>query len=225
MRQIFAIGGGGSDEEYRLLHEVMLGLCEAEEPKAVFLPTAAGDDRDYIETWHQHFQALGAMTCDIALFRPTTWTHSPEEVLSQADLIYCSGGSTKNALLLWDAWGLIPLLRKAYERGAILGGPSAGGICWFEEASSDSVGRKLGPVKGLGWLKGAMTPHYHSEKDRKPSLHKMMREGKLGAGYAVTDGAALHFVDEELQGVVGVSDNAHAFQVELIDGKVIETEI
>jgi dipeptidase E len=56
-----------------------------------------------------------------------------------ADVIVVSGGNTLWAMDRWAAVGLLPLLRAAAERGAVLTGGSAGAICWFEAGHSDSM--------------------------------------------------------------------------------------
>jgi dipeptidase E len=78
-------------------------------------------------------------------------------------------------------------------------GLSAGSLCWFEEGVSDSVvPGDLAPIKCVGFLKGSHCPHYDGEPQRRPAYHRFVQEGRLGAGYAADDGAALHFIGDEL---------------------------
>lgn len=46
-------------------------------------------------------------------------------------------------------------------------------------------------------LEGGCCPHYNSEKNRRPSVHKFIKENKLSSVYALEDGAAIHFKDNE----------------------------
>ena len=41
-------------------------------------------------------------------------------------------------LAVWKDWGLVNILKKAYEKGTIMCGVSAGAICWFEYGITDS---------------------------------------------------------------------------------------
>ena len=36
-------------------------------------------------------------------------------------------------------------------------------------------------------------PHYQEEKDRRPSVHEMLKKGTAMPGYAIDGGAAIHF--------------------------------
>jgi peptidase E len=49
----------------------------------------------------------------------------------EQDAIYVGGGNTRSLLALWREWRLDIALRSAYKRGVVLGGISAGMICWF----------------------------------------------------------------------------------------------
>ena len=41
-------------------------------------------------------------------------------------------------LAVWKEWKLDKLLMKAYNRGVVLSGVSAGAICWFDKGVTDS---------------------------------------------------------------------------------------
>lgn len=57
----------------------------------------------------------------------------------EADAIIVSGGNTLYAVDTWRSVGLVPHLRAAANRGAVLTGGSAGAICWFDGGHSDSA--------------------------------------------------------------------------------------
>lgn len=96
-----------------------------------------------------------------------------------------------------EGMGIRCCLKKAYEKSAILAGLSAGSICWFEEGLTDPLNAPLYKLDYLGFLKGSNCPHYDVENKRRPSYHQLISEGKK-EGYAVDDGAALHFINETL---------------------------
>jgi dipeptidase E len=228
-RQIIAMGGGGfsMEPENPLLDQYILNASKLEKPKlskpkVCFVPTASGDSAGYVERFYEAFKKLECEPSVLSLFNPNTWTDELEPFVAKQDVLYFGGGNTKNALVLWREWKLESLLRAAYERGAVLAGLSAGAICWFEQGSTDSIGRELGVLECLGWLKGAMTPHYDGEAQRRPKLHQFVLEGQIQNGFAADDGAALHFVNENLEGVVSSRPTARAYQVELQAGSVIE---
>ncbi len=180
-RQIIALGGGGfsMEPENPLLDRYILNASKLEKPRVCFVPTASGDSAGYVERFYASFNKLECEPSHLTLFNPHTWTEDLEPFLAQQDVLYFGGGNTKNALALWREWNLELLLRAAYERGAILAGLSAGAICWFEQGSTDSIGRELGVLPCLGWLKGSMTPHYDGEAERPPSYINSCSRGRF----------------------------------------------
>jgi peptidase E len=72
-------------------------------------------------------------------------------------------------LAVWHEFDFVRSLRRAYERGTVLAGISAGANCWFERYVTDSVpGGGVRP--GLGWLPGCFCPHLDSEPWRQDVL-------------------------------------------------------
>ena len=96
-----------------------------------------------------------------------------ERLLAQ-DAIYVSGGNTANMLAVWRVHGVDAALREAWERGIVLSGPSAGGLCWFEGGVTDSFGPELARLDdGLGFLPGSFCPHYDTEPERRPTYERL----------------------------------------------------
>ena len=119
-----------------------------------------------------------------------------EGLINKADIIYVGGGNTKSMLAVWKEWKLDKLLIKAYSKGTVLAGVSAGAICWFDTGITDSWASNLNYIDCLGILPGSCCPHYDSEKDRRPSVHKFIEQENIKSVYAIEDGAAIHFVDD-----------------------------
>jgi peptidase E len=218
---IVAIGGSGRPGGP--LNRYFLGLTGKERPRICFLPTAVGDAADAIVTFYDAFPAELCERSHVTLFgvpRADIRGH----LLGQ-DAIYVSGGNSANMLAVWRVHGVDAILREAWEAGIVLGGPSAGGLCWFEDAVTDSFGaelRRLGD--GLGWLAGSFCPHYDSEPRRRPTLHALLRDG-FPAGLAADDAAAIRFAGTELFEVVTDRLDGGAYRVELIDDEVRETPL
>jgi peptidase E len=229
--QLIALGGGGfstEPEDPRLDAYVLAaargraGAVPGAAPRVCFLATAAGDNPAYVARFYAAFGPDGALAraghacvaTHLDLFRPSDWTRDPADVLAEVDVVYGSGGSTRNALVLWQAWGLVPLLRAAYDRGAVFAGPSAGACAWFAWCLSDSVGRAAVPLQGLGWVPGSFCPHYDGEPHRRPAYRAAVAAGALPGGYAADDGAALHFRGGHLWRVVTSRPAARAYRVQ-----------
>ncbi|HXG76112.1 MAG TPA: peptidase E [Gaiellaceae bacterium] len=209
---VVAMGGGGFLAEPRsLLDDFLLSLSPAPRPRVCFLPTPAGDADRVVAAF---FEAFSARNCEPSVLRLFGVPERPAECLADQDVIYVSGGNTANALALWRLHGVDEALRAAWERGAVLGGPSAGANCWFECSVTDSFGPELAPLAdGLGLLAGSFCPHYDGEERRRPVYRRLVADG-FPAGYAADDFAALHFAGGELRNVVASRPGACAYRVE-----------
>lgn len=97
-------------------------------------------------------------------------------------------------------------------------------ICWFRGGVTDSFGGLEALADGLGLIDATACPHYDGEDQRRPTYHRLIREGLLW-GYAADDGAALHFRGTELVEVVSSRASAAAYRVELVGGQVVETRL
>jgi peptidase E len=224
MRQIIAMGGGGfsMEEENPLLDLYILTQSAKEKPRVCFVPTASGDAEGYIEKFYRCFEKFDCETSHLSVFKPPV---DLEGFIFEQDIFYVGGGNTRNLLLLWRAWGVDQLLKKAYKKGAILTGLSAGSICWFEQGVTDSIPGKLSSLDCLGLLKGSNCPHYDGEKDRRPSYHQLVQSGQITDGLAADDGVAFHFIDEELYKVVSSRPNAKAYLVKKDGFTITEKKI
>jgi dipeptidase E len=226
--QIVAFGGGGFSMEAGnpLLDDYVLGLTGAARPKVCFLPTASGDADHYIVRFYRHF----AGTCEashVSLFRRDRCGQAVEgdiagHLLAQ-DLIYVGGGNVVSMLGAWRAHGLDAVLRRAWRRGVVMCGPSAGSLCWFAESLTAFHGAPR-RVRGLGMLPFSNCVHYTNEPARRGEYHRFVGDG-MRPGFAADDGAALHFRGEELHRVVASRPHARAYRVEPVDDEVSETPL
>jgi peptidase E len=223
-RHIVAFGGGGfSDVERSPIDEFVLDLTGTGRPKVCFLATATGDDARYIVRFYERLSPRAA-TSHLSLFA-TPLPDVRARLLDQ-DVVYVGGGSTASMLAVWRAHHVDLVLRELWQRGTVLCGVSAGGMCWFEGGVTDSVGPELGALTdGLGLLAGSFCPHLDSEPRRRGVFHGLVAEGVLPGGYALDDGVALRFAGSELTEVVSERPGAAAFRVEPVEGRVVETPI
>jgi len=145
-----------------------------------------------------------------------------EEVLLSVDGIVASGGNTLNQQAIWKAQGIDVVLRKAWDQGIVLGGASAGSLCWFEEGTTDSRPKELTTVQCLGFLKGSHCPHYDAEPGRRPLYQKLIASGEMKPGYACDNNAGIYFEDTAVKRVVAARPGSKVYYVSLVDGKVVE---
>lgn len=203
-----------------LLDQYIIAQTHKQRPSVCFFPHATDDAVRYVFRFFTAFTRLDVKPTYLSLFTPHT--ADLESFLMEQDVIYVGGGNTKSMLALWREWNLDKILRKAYEKGTVLAGISAGANCWFEQCSTDSIPGKLQMLSGLGILDGSFCPHYDGEAERRPSLHKLMSKGKIIRGYAADDGAAAHFVEGELAFAVSSRPQAKVYRVNKLEEKIVE---
>ena len=104
----------------------------------------------------------------------------------------------------------------------MLGGASAGSLCWFEEGTTDSRPKELTTVKCLGFLKGSHSPHYDKEPARRPTYQRLIGSGAMKPGYACDNDAGIYFEDNEVKRVVSAREGAKVYYVSVVGGTVVE---
>jgi len=201
----------------------MASLTGKQRPRICFLPSASADSTEETLTFYQHCATLDVEPHVQNVFiESLTQTLGWDEVFLSMDAIVCSGGNTLNQQATWKAQGIDVVLRQAWDQGIVLGGASAGSLCWFEEGTTDSRPKALSVVKCLGFLKGSHSPHYDAESGRRPLYQKLIGSGEMRPGHACDNDAGIYFEDNEVKRVVSARDGAKVYYVSVVGGKVVE---
>ena len=218
---IIAIGGGGfgRNPKHNKIEKYILEQANKANPRIVFVPTASGEDDRYIVNFYKCFSNLDCNPEHIKFFERTPRL---DGIINKADIIYVGGGNTKSMLGVWREWKFDNLLHKAYKRGKVLCGVSAGAICWFKQGVTDSWASNLNVLSCLGFIDGMACPHYQEEKDRRPSVHSLLIKDKIKSGYAIDGGAAIHFVDGNYKDSLQFYKNSNVYHVSNQNGEVKE---
>lgn len=154
-------------------------------PRVVCLPTAAGREGDAsVNRWLtlgvQHFQDLGAQVSPVRIIdRESANDPQWEPLLESADLIYFSGGDpgylyeTMKDSCAWRA------AQRAWERGAIYAGCSAGAMILARRMPSF---RLAGTQEGFGIVPATfIVPHFDAIPGIwKPIVFGLQRQLKKG---------------------------------------------
>ena len=193
-------------------------------PRICYLGTATGDDAARIagvySALSQRFRPS-----HLELFTMPNVDDVRGHLLAQ-DVIWVGGGSVANLLALWRLHGWDVLLHEAWQAGVVLGGVSAGSICWHLGGTTDSYGPQLRPITdALGWLPYANGVHYDSEPQRRPMFQQLIADQVLPAGYATDDGAGLVYSGTELVEAVADRPDAFAYRVSRGGDGRVEEEI
>lgn len=206
-----------------------LELSGKERPRVLFIMTASGDDSNYLL---RSYHSLSSYSCDVEHLSLFTQPTGPvDEVVGRADVVWVGGGSVANLLAVWRLHGVDTALAAAWERGAILGGVSAGSICWHVGGPTDSFGPELGYVdNALGLLPYGNGVHYDSEAQRRPLLQKLVAEGTLPTSYATDDRVGILYEGTEPIEVLcdldsKPGDGPAAYRIEAQGGQAVETRL
>ena len=195
-------------------------------PRICFLNQATGDPADLLAAIYPAFTRAGFEPSHLALFPMPNIEDIRGHLLAQ-DVIWVGGGSVANLVAVWRAHGLDEILRECWQAGVVLGGVSAGSVCWHVGGTTDSFGPTLRPfTAGLGFLPHSNGVHYDSEAQRRPLMHELVGAGTLPGGYATDNWAALVYRGETLAEVVAERPDAYGWEVRrAADGTVTEERL
>ncbi|NAZ87833.1 Type 1 glutamine amidotransferase-like domain-containing protein [Kineococcus indalonis] len=194
-------------------------------PRLTYLGTAGGDQRGWAAEVHAAGARAGFDTTVLDLFPMPSVDDVALHLLDQ-DVVWVGGGSVANLLAVWRVHGLDTAFRAAWGAGVVLGGVSAGSICWFTGGTTDSFGPELRAVTdGLGLLPYGNGVHYDSEERRRPLVHALVGDGTLGETHCTDDGVGLVYAGTELVEAVAEVDGKGAYVVRREGGEVVETRV
>jgi peptidase E len=213
------MGGGGFLMERRpsRLDAYFIETAGVRRPRICFVSTGGGDPEESLAKYYRAFSRFDCRLSHLAFFRK----HRPgairfneiEQGILAQDAIYVGGGNTRSMLAVWREWGLDKILRKAWDAGILLGGISAGAICWFEFGATDSVlASRSTALPCLGFLPGSCSPHFDGESNRRKDFRRLILEGKLPVGIGIDDGAAVFYEDRKIKEVVSAKGGATAYR-------------
>ena len=220
-KHIVAIGGGGFGRNSTsiLIEKYILNISGKNTPKICFLPTATGDNDNYIVRFYSIFTRLNCKPSHIEFFKRTP---DIKNHIMKQDVVFVGGGNTKSMLAIWNEWGMSDLLKNAYNEGVIMSGVSAGAICWFTRGITDSWDDELRILPCLGFIHGTCCPHYDEEPSRIPYVKKILMQGKVTNCISIEGGSAIHFIDGKPFKNVSFKNNKNTYNVFLDDNDIVE---
>ena len=239
MGKIIALGGGeiGRPHENGGFYPVETTSIDKEiikqtgksNPKLLFIPTASNDSEGYFQVVQKHFSKLGCKVDVLYLIKDKLSKKQIENKILSTDIIYVGGGNTLKMMTLWRKIGIDDILKKAYKKGIVLSGLSAGSICWFKYGNSDSRqftsgSNKLIKVTGLGLINALHCPHYDEEKHRQTDLKRMMKTTSKIVSFALENCCAIEVIDNNFR-IIKSKPDAKAYKIFWNGGKYFKEEI
>jgi dipeptidase E len=239
MKKIVAIGGAqkgraGYSIKAPKIDEEIIRLAGKKNPRLLFIPTASSDSELYFDDAKKHFgKEFGCKIDTLYLIKEKPTKTETEEKILNSDIIYVGGGNTLKMMKVWRRTGIDKVLKRAYDKGIILSGVSAGAICWFESGHSDSIKFrdpkkwKYINVKGLGLIKGIFCPHYNGGKhgvSRRKHFQSMINKFG-GIGIAIDNNCAIEFIDGKYFKIISSKPRLGAYRVYKKRGKIVSEKI
>lgn len=223
--KIVAIGGGATDPpEPETIGREIVRLSGKKHPKALFIPTASSDDKEYWERFRTIYgDQLGCRTSVLYLLGERPSANAIREMIFGSDIIFVGGGNTLKMMRRWRFLGVDKMIEKAGRQGKVLCGTSAGAICWFDSGHSDSMAYyhpkrwDYIQVQGLGMLHGVCCPHFHGEG--RVAHFEAMIGHKGGMGIALDDYCAIEVVGKRYR-IISSKPGAGAYRVYRQEGRV-----
>lgn len=231
MKTIIAVGGGEIGRtkvfpdgtscnmpiETTKIDEFIVKSANKEKPSMLFIGTATYDSEDYLKIVREHF--VNRMGCkEVNPLNVTTENLSYEEIenkIMNTDIVYVGGGDTTYMLDIWRKKGIDEILYKAYKKGIVLSGISAGAICWFDWYDTmDDIKSldELSLAKGLGIIKDFAVPHYNKlTSEEKNKINNILIKESI-KGIALDDCVALIYKDEKIS-YISCRDDRKYYQI------------
>lgn len=217
---ILATSGGMTSDHPRLslafaplIHHALELSGAAGTPRFCHVGTASGDPLHWAALVDEAGRDAGVQVSHLNLFPMPNQADVLGHLLAQ-DVVWVNGGSVANLLAVWRVHGLDDVFRQVWEAGVVLGGVSAGSICWHVGGTTDSFGPELRAVtNGLAFLPYSNGVHYDSEARRRPLFQRLVGDGTLPGGHATDDGVGLLYRGTELVEAVTEQHGKHAWTI------------
>jgi peptidase E len=194
-------------------------------PRICHIGTAGGDQQSFNALFSEAGEAAGMTVTHLNLF-PMPNTADPASLLLGQDVVWVGGGSVANLLAVWRLHGLDQVLRAVWQAGVVLGGVSAGSLCWHVGGTTDSFGPDLRPVTdALAFLPYSAGVHYDSESRRRPLLQSLIGSGELPGGYATDDGVGVLYRGTEFVEALSEVRGKGAYRVTREGDRAVEERI
>ena len=205
---IVLAGGGSFDDAF---FRRTLQLCETAHPTVIIFSQASQREEAGSES-SQIWTHAGAASTFVADFRSTQGRDSTLEHLSQANVIWFTGGSQLRLVAAIESAEFLMHIKARWREGAVIGGTSAGASVMGDIMPS---GKELYP--GFGICKNTIVDQHFTERNRQPRLRHAVRVNHGYRGLGISEGTAVflhgHYAHTYGSGMVHVYESAKALRV------------
>lgn len=222
MRKLVCIGGGEIPRtkngiqlpyETREIDEEIVRISEKQNPKLLFIGTASSNSYDYFLVIKKIYEDLGCIVSNLDLLQDNIDKKQVESQILNTDIIYVGGGNTRFMLEKWKELGIDKLLIKAYEKGIVCSGLSAGSYCWFKY--------NYDLIEWLGIINAINCVHYEQKgSEVKNKFYNVIKEKGL-VGIALENCVALQVVEDEMK-IIKSNKDKNAYMIRYLNNEIVE---
>ncbi len=218
MKKLVAIGGGqipkwnfetrdNQQERYETkeIDEEIVRLSNKQNPKLLFIGTASRENAYYFQAINEIYSRLNCDVNELRILNGEVTREEIENKILNTDIIYIGGGNTRYMIQQWKKYKIQAFLKKAYEKGIVLAGYSAGSYCMFE------YNYEL--IQGMNLITAINCVHYDEKSEEKKQEFKknMVEKGKVGI--ALENGTALEIIEDRYRIIKSIK-TARAYRID-----------
>lgn len=220
-RTLLVIGGAEDKRRRVLVLKRFVALAGRRDARIVVIPTASSMPEEAVAVYRSVFARLHAKAVTAVHPGSRQEAGSPDLVaaLDRATGVFITGGNQLKLAQLIVGTPLADALRRAYERGAVVAGTSAGAsvlsqfmISLGEEGVTPRQ-RSAQLTAGLGLLPGVILDQHFAQRTRYGRLLALVAGSPSLLGVGVDEDTAAEIVDEHTLRVVGTG------AVYVVDGR------
>lgn len=182
----------------------------------LFIGTASKEREDYFENFKIAYENLGASVKPLLILDNKSTRNEILDKILSVDIIYVGCGNTSFMLDKWNEYGIDSALKKAYEKGIVLAGMSAGSYCWFAY--------NYDLIQGLGLINAINCVHYNKKDSISIEKFYEVIKNKRMPGFALEDCVSLEFIDGNFK-IIKNDENAKTYKIFFDGSKFVEEEM
>ncbi|MGI8948913.1 MAG: cyanophycinase [Ornithinimicrobium sp.] len=210
-RTLLVIGGAEDKRRRVLVLKRFVSLAGGRHARIVVIPTASSMAQEAVEVYRSVFTRLHAR--DVSAVHPRSREQAgAPDLLAAVDLatgVFITGGNQLKLAQLIVGTPLAAAIRRAYERGAVVAGTSAGAsvLSQFMISLGDEGvtprQRSAQLTAGLGLLPGVILDQHFAQRTRYGRLLSLVAGSPSLLGVGIDEDTAAEITDERTLRVVG----------------------
>lgn len=208
---LFAIGGAEDKLKRRTVLRRFLDAAGGADASIVLVPTASSLGPEIVDLYEGVFRAMGAD--EVVALRPETRAEAGDQALAaaldDATGVFMTGGNQLKLSAVAAGTRFGDAIRRAYERGAAVGGTSAGASILSEHMVAFGPGgatpkqRMSQLAVGLGLLPGCIVDQHFKQRNRYGRLVYLVAQAPSLLGIGVDEDTAAIVTEGRLLEVAG----------------------